>query len=260
MTSQSPVPGSVEAVWGHRSSSFAELLRGCAPYALPQAAPGAEQVHGTTIFAVHYRDGVLVAGDRRATMGNLIAQRDLRKLEPADRASCLAFAGTVGVGKEMVQLFQVELEHFEKIEHAELSFPAKVNRVSAMVRANLPQLELNLVATPLFAGWDRIRQQARIYTFDITGAPAEEKYYGGAGSGWFFARGALKKLHDPEMDRANVVQVALQALFDAADDDSATGGPDSVRAIYPTLALITEDGYEEVPADEITPHLPNLTV
>ncbi len=259
MTSQSPVPGSVEAMWGHRSSSFAELLRACVPDALPQA-DSVEHVHGTTIFALRYRDGVLVAGDRRATMGNLIAQRDLRKLEPADRASCLAFAGTVGVGKEMVKLFQVELEHFEKIEHSELSFPAKVNRVSAMVRANLPQVWQNLAVTPVFAGWDRIRERARIYTFDITGAPAEEKYFGGAGSGWFFARGALKKLHDPEMDRANAVQVALQALFDAADDDTATGGPDSARGIYPTLALITEDGYEEVPEDEITPLLSNLTV
>ena len=201
-----------------------------------------------------------MAGDRRATAGNLIAQRDLRKLEPADSHSCIAFAGSVGFGLEMVKLFQFEMQHYEKLESVELSFPAKINRLSIMVRSMLPQALQGMATVPLFAGWDGAEASGRIFSFDISGGPAEERDFGGTGSGWHFAMGSLKKLYRPNLERSDAVRIAMQALFDAADDDSATGGPDVARKLYPTVAVITADGYEEVPEEDLAEYATLLTV
>jgi proteasome beta subunit len=260
---QRPFSYSFSDLMSVSGSSFYRLLREMKPSALPRfdAVPvELSHPHGTTIFGMHYRDGVLMAADRRATQGNLIAQRDLRKLEPADSHSCVAFAGSVAVGIEMVALFQIELEHYEKIEGVELSFPAKANRISAMMRENLGKAMQGLAVVPVFAGWDTGEGKGRIFTFDIAGSASEEREFGGSGSGWHFAKGSLKKLYRPGLERDEAVRAAMQALFDAAEDDTATGGPDAARALYPTVALITEEGYAEVPEEELAGHVPHLTL
>ncbi|MBW4720445.1 proteasome subunit beta [Saccharothrix obliqua] len=244
-------PCSFADLMAENGSSVYALLRRAADPALPRATG---VPHGTTLLALHFRDGVVMAADRRATSGNVIAQRDLRKLEPADGHSCVAFAGTVGFGLEMVRLFRLELRHYEKIEGVGLSFPAKVNRLSAMVRDSLERVMAGMAAVPLLAGWDEDERRGRIFTFDVSGAAAEERDFGGAGSGWHFAKGALKKLHRPDLERDEAVGVAVRALFDAADDDSATGGPDVARGIHPTVAVLTAGGYAEVPDVELARH------
>jgi proteasome beta subunit len=202
------------------------------------------------VLAVRYADGVLMAGDRRATMGNLIAQRDLEKVYPADEHSAIAFAGTVGLAVEMVKMFQVELEHYERIEGVELSIEGKVNKLGSMVRANLAQAEAGLAVIPLFAGYDERQGIGRLFSTDITGFVSEDSDYESVGSGSDFAKGSLKKLFRPGMTEAEAARICVEALYDAADDDSATGGPDLVRQIFPILATVTADGYRRYTGEE----------
>ena len=209
--------------------------------------------HGTTVLALSYRDGVMIAGDRRATMGNLIAQRDLEKVHPTDDYTAVAFAGTVGVALDMVKLFQVELTHFEKIEGIPMTLNAKANRLAGMIRQNLEQAMQGLVVVPLLVGYDVTAaegENGRIFSFDVTGGPYEKPDFHAEGSGSPYARGALKKLFRKGMSRRDAALAALQALYDAADDDSATGGPDISRRIFPIVSVITEDGFERLPDAE----------
>ncbi|MFI9342034.1 proteasome subunit beta [Streptomyces sp. NPDC052773] len=238
------------------TASFTEFLAAHRPRLLPtrsplpdgvRAAPGTAP-HGTTVLALAYRDGVLIAGDRRATMGNLIAQRDLEKVHPADDHTAVAFAGTVGLALDMVKLYQVELTHFEKIEGTPMSLAAKARRLSGMLRDNLGQAMQGLAVVPLLAGYEDGR--GRIFGFDVAGGTYEKTGFHAEGSGSPFARGALKKLHRPGMTRREAALAALHALWDAADDDSATGGPDIGRRIFPVLSVITEDGFERLPEAE----------
>ncbi|MFZ5869712.1 MAG: proteasome subunit beta [Actinomycetota bacterium] len=230
------------------SSSFTEFLATHSPELLPgrRALPAGvvpETPHGTTIVALTFPDGVVMAGDRRATMGNYIANREIEKVFPADAYSCVGIAGTAGVAVELVRLFQVELEHYEKIEGALLSLDGKANRLATMIRGNLGLAMQGLAVVPLFAGYDLDRGAGRIFSYDVTGGRYEEKDHHSVGSGSVFARGALKKLWRPDVDEAGAVRVALEALYDAADDDSATGGPDMNRRIWPMVATVTADGY-----------------
>jgi proteasome beta subunit len=243
------------------SSSFTDFLRTVAPDLLPGRRPlppglaGDLAPHGTTIVAAAYTDGVLMAGDRRATMGNMIAQRDIEKVSAADAYSLVGFAGTAGIGMEMIRLFQLELEHYEKIESAILTLDGKANRLASMIRGNLGAAMQGLAVLPLFAGFDldavAPATAGRIFSYDVTGGPYEEQNFAGIGSGSLFARGSLKKLWRPAMSREDVVRVAVEALYDAADDDSATGGPDLVRKIYPLVMLATAEGTVQVPDDEL---------
>jgi proteasome beta subunit len=238
------------------SSSFTEFLAAHAAHLLPGARPlpaGSvpEVPHGTTIVALEFADGVLMAGDRRATMGNLIAHREIEKVYPTDEYSCVGIAGTAGIAVELVRIFQVELEHYEKIEGALLSLDGKANRLSAMIRGNLGLAMQGLAVVPVFAGYDIERGVGRIFSYDVTGGRYEEQLHHSVGSGSVFARGSLKKRWRPGLSRPDAVAVAVEALFDAADDDSATGGPDQVRHIYPIVATVTDAGYERVPDDEI---------
>jgi proteasome beta subunit len=217
-----------------------------------RAAPG-RFPHGTTVLALTYRDGVLIAGDRRATMGNLIAQRDLEKVHPADDLTAVAFAGSVGLALDMVKLYQVELTHFEKVEGVPMTLGAKARRLATMIRQNLDQAMQGLAVVPLLAGYDvRAPEGARgrIFDFEVTGGPYEKYDFHAEGSGSPYARGALKKLFRPGMSRREATLAALHALYDAADDDSATGGPDINRRIFPSVCLITEDGFERLPESE----------
>ncbi|GAA1009162.1 MULTISPECIES: proteasome subunit beta [Streptomyces] len=238
------------------SSSFMEFLAEHRPDLLPgrrQLPPtqGAlEAPHGTTIVAVTFPGGVVLAGDRRATMGNVIAQRDVEKVFPADEYSAVGIAGTAGIAVEMVKLFQLELEHFEKVEGTQLSLEGKANRLSTMIRSNLGMAMQGLAVVPLFAGYDLDRGQGRIFSYDVTGGRSEEYGYAATGSGSLFARGSLKKLYREDLTEADATTLVVQALYDAADDDSATGGPDVARRIYPIVTVITEDGFRRLTEDE----------
>lgn len=241
------------------SSSFADFLAGYAPDLLPGRrglSSGSVDVakdvrHGTTIVAATFADGVVMVGDRRATTGNIIAQRDIEKVFPADEYSCVAFAGSAGIGLEMVRLFQTELEHYEKFEGTTLSLDGKANRLGGLVRSNLPMAMQGLAVVPLFAGYDPELRGGRIFSYDPSGGRYEEHDYYSVGSGSLFARGALKKLYGEDMSAQQCVTVAVQALYDAADDDSATGGPDLTRRIFPIAAVVTEEGFHRMAEDEM---------
>jgi proteasome beta subunit len=202
--------------------------------------------HGTTIVAATCDHGVVLAGDRRATAGNLIAQRDLEKVYRSDDFSALGYAGAGSLGIEFARLFAVELEHYEKMEGRSLSLEGKANRLARMVRGNLGAAMQGLVVVPLFVGYDEDSGQGRIFSYDVAGGPEEEYRYYSIGSGSPFAMSALKKLYADGMPADDAVLACVQALYDAADDDSATGGPDLARRIFPIVATITADGYRRL--------------
>jgi proteasome beta subunit len=230
------------------TSSFADFLAGAAPDLLPsrrtvpQGQAGDLAPHATTIVAATYPGGIVMAGDRRATMGNVIAQRDIEKVFPADEYSAVGIAGTAGLAVELVRLFQTELEHYEKIEGTTLSMDGKANRLAALIRNNLGLAMQGLAVVPLFAGYDLTTEQGRIFSYDLTGGRYEETAFHSVGSGSLFARGSLKKLYREDLTESDAVTVVVQALYDAADDDSATGGPDLTRRIFPVVHVITAEG------------------
>ena len=248
------LPPSYRSVGG---SSFTEFLAAAAPHLLPSKrslpvgipAPHDLAPHGTTIVALTFPGGVVMAGDRRATTGNIIAQRDIEKVFPADDLSAVGIAGTAGLAIEMVRLFQVELEHYEKIEGNLLSLDGKANRLSTMIRNNLGMAMQGLAVVPLYAGFDPDTHQGRIWSYDVTGGRYEEHSFHSVGSGSVFARGALKKRFRDDIGSEEAVRLAVEALYDAADDDSATGGPDLSRRIYPVLAIIDGSGFRRIPDD-----------
>ncbi len=238
------------------SSSFVEFLAAQAPELLPsrRTAAGAGTVdvpHGTTIVAATFTDGVVMAGDRRATMGNVIAQRDIEKVFPADEFSCVGIAGSAGMAVEMVRLFQAELEHYEKIEGTTLSLDGKANRLASLLRGNLGMAMQGLAVVPLFAGYDLHAGVGRIFSYDVTGGRYEEKAFHSVGSGSVFARGALKKLYSEHFTVEECVTAVVQALYDAADDDSATGGPDLTRRIFPVVSSVTDQGFRRLLDEDV---------
>jgi proteasome beta subunit len=239
------------------SSSFLDFLAAQAPDLLPGRRPtpagaaGDLAPHGTTIVAATFDGGVVMAGDRRATMGNVIAQRDIEKVFPADEYSAVGIAGSAGLAVELVRLFQLELEHYEKIEGTTLSMDGKANRLAALIRSNLGMAMQGLAVVPLFAGYDLDSSHGRIFSYDVTGGRYEETAFHAVGSGSLFARGALKKLYRDDLTEDGCVTALVQALYDAADDDSATGGPDMTRRIFPVVGVITTDGYRRLGDDEV---------
>jgi proteasome beta subunit len=240
------------------SSSFTEFLSAAAPDLLPRQRllPAGElAAHGTTIVATTFTDGVIMAGDRRSTMGNLIAQRDMEKVFASDEYSLVGIAGTAGLAVEIVRLYQVELEHYEKIEGTHLTLDGKANRLATMIQGNLAMAMQGLAVVPLFAGFDIDADDpanaGRIYSFDPAGGRFPERYYDSIGSGSLFAKGSLKKRWRPGLDRAGAIRVAVEALYDAADDDSATGGPDLNRQIFPVVMLATAEGTVRVDDSEL---------
>jgi len=240
------------------SSSFAEFLAMHDPSLLPAGRPlppgtTVDAVHGTTIVSLTYAGGVVMAGDRRATMGNVIAQRDIEKVFPADESSCVGIAGTAGLAVEMVKLFQVELEHYEKIEGAQLSVDGKANRLATLIRGNLGMAMQGLAVVPMFAGYDPETGGGRIFSYDVTGGRYEEHRHHSVGSGSMFARGAIKKLWREDITSAEAISIAVESLYDAADDDAGTGGPDLARGILPVVAVVDSDGYRRVPESELEP-------
>ncbi|HET7763440.1 MAG TPA: proteasome subunit beta [Phycicoccus sp.] len=238
------------------SSSFTEFLAAHAPALLPShrtvpAGASIEVPHGTTIVSLTYDGGVVMAGDRRATMGNVIANRDMEKVFATDEYSLAGIAGTAGLAIELVRLFQVELEHYEKIEGALMSLEGKANRLASMIRGNLGMAMQGLAVVPLFAGYDLEEARGRIFSYDVTGGCYEEHDHHSVGSGSLFARGALKKLYRRGAGPDDAVRTAVEALYDAADDDSATGGPDVGRRIWPTVGVVDDDGARFVAEDVV---------
>ena len=208
-------------------------------------------MHGTTVLAIRYDGGVVMAGDRRATAGSMIASRRIEKVFAADDFSGVAIAGAAGPAVDLVRLFQLQLEHYEKIEGEILSLEGKANQLSMLVRQNLPAAMQGFVVIPLFAGYDDRRAIGRVFSFDVTGGKYEEADFQTNGSGGIHARNWIKAIWQEGMTRDDTVDLALKALFAAADEDSATGGPDIVRGIYPTVAVISASGYEAVPEPDI---------
>lgn len=219
---------------------------------------GLEITHGTTVVAVRYEDGVVMAGDRRATSGNLISHRDMEKVYPADRHSGVAIAGAAGPAMEMVRLFQLQLEHYEKVEGQALSLEGKANQLAVMIRGNLPMAMQGLVVVPLFAGFDLRRGLGRLFQYDVTGGRYEETNYAATGSGSLFAATVVKLGYQPGMSADQAVDLVLSALFQAADEDSATGGPDPIRGIYPIVATISAAGFERQSDESIAQRFSQL--
>ena len=238
--------------------SFLDVLRraGGEPRwgALPRDISPHEITHGTTVAAIRYADGVVMAGDRRATAGNLISHRTMEKVFPADRHSGVAIAGAAGPAVEMVKLFQLQLEHNEKVEGGELSLEGKANQLGQMVRSHLPAAMQGFVVVPLFAGFDVRRGVGRLFEYDVTGGRYEESDFAATGSGSLHAGTVIKMGFRPQLDRTDAVELLINALFQAADEDSATGGPDLVRGIYPVVATITADGFERLDDTEVAEH------
>ena len=217
----------------------------------PETGTLAQVPHGTTVVALRYADGVVMAGDRRATAGNVIAHHAMEKVFPADRHSAVAIAGTAGMAIEMVRLFQVQLEHYEKVEGSILSLEGKANQLAQMVRQHLPMAMQGLAVVPLFAGYDTSRGVGRIFNYDVTGGHYEDTDFQATGSGGRDARSTVKLGWREGLSRDEALDLAIQSLYEAADEDSATGGPDPVRGIYPIIAVVDVDGYREVPEDEV---------
>jgi proteasome beta subunit len=242
------------------TSSFADFLASYSPGLLPGRTgataaqprePGSAQVirdlpHATTIVAAACHNGVVLAGDRRATAGNMIAKRDVEKVFRSDEFSAIGYAGTGSVGIEFVRLFQVELEHYEKMEGRSLSLEGKANRLAWMIRGNLAAAMQGLIVVPLFVGYDEESGRGRIFSYDVAGGPYEEQRFYSIGSGSVFARGALKKFFVDDMPASDAALACVQALYDAADDDSATGGPDLTRRIFPVIATVTDEGFRKL--------------
>lgn len=227
-------------------SSFPELLR---RIGLPMSAEPTDTLptdlqvpHATTCVAITYADGVVMAGDRRATSGHLISHRSMEKVVQADRHSGVAIAGAAGPAMEMIRLFQLQLEHYEKVEGTALSLEGKANQLSMMVRGNLPAAMRGMVVVPLFAGFDTRRDVGRLWAYDVTGGRYEERDYVATGSGSLHAGTVIKVAYRPGLSRDEAVDLAARSLWEAADADSATGGPDALRRIYPVIATVTAEG------------------
>jgi proteasome beta subunit len=245
----------------YANSSFTELLRRDFPHLIPNAfifppepltAPAASPLpHGTTVLAIRFRDGVVMAGDRQATAGYQVASRRIEKIFKSDELSGVGIAGAAGPAMEMAKLFQTELEHYEKVEGENLSLEGKANKLGQMIRMNLPAAMQGLVVVPIFAGFDEKAGLGRLFKYDITGGRYEEENYDSQGSGSKDARDSLKKLWRRDMTRDEALRVALEALIDAADEDVGTGGPDLIRKIFPTVKTITRSGFGDVPDEDV---------
>jgi proteasome beta subunit len=231
--------------------SFTALLQRSGMTPPVPTGPIPDVTHATTCVAVRYADGVVMAGDRRATSGHLISHRTMEKVYPADRFSGVAIAGAAGPAMEMVKLFQLQLEHYEKVEGNFLSLEGKANQLGQMVRNNLPAAMQGLAVVPIFAGYDLRRGQGRLYQYDVTGGRYEESNFASTGSGSLHAGTVVKLGYRSTLGRADAIDLVISALFQAADEDSATGGPDLVRGIYPTMATITAEGFDKVDEAEI---------
>jgi proteasome beta subunit len=250
---------------GYKGTSFMELLEVEHPRLKPEMnhwyAPAAQlppQIHGTTVLGLRFRDGVLVAGDRLATAGYQIASREIEKVYATDGHSLMAIAGAAGPAIEMARLLGIQFEHHEKIEGQPLELEGKANTLSQLIRQNLPAAMQGMVVVPLFAGYDRRRKLGRVWKYEVTGGRYEEKEYDSVGSGSLFARESLKKTYSANASREDALHMAIQAITDASDEDTGTGGVDELRGIYPRVKTCTDDGIESMGDEEIAQVYSNI--
>lgn len=237
---------------GDPGSSFLALLHSVGLDPFPSIDLGDREAiapHATTVLALRYTDGVVMAGDRRATMGNRISNREMEKVVPADRFSGVAISGTAGVAMDMIKIFQLQIEHYEKLDGRSISLEGKANQLSQMIKSNLPAAMQGLAVLPIFAGFDEIRRSGRLWDFDITGGRYEERDFVATGSGAGPASTVLKVGFRPALTADEAIDLACNALWEAADVDSATGGPDPLRGIFPIIATISDQGWE--PVDDV---------
>lgn len=235
-------------------TSFSDLVKRGRPEALPDPDTWHARVdapHATTILALRFDGGVIIAGDRRATEGYSIAHRSIEKVFPTDEHSAVAMAGTAGPANDMTRLFQTELEHYEKIEGEKLTLEGKANKLAQMLKDYLPMAMQGLGVVPLFAGYDEVRGVGRIFKYDMVGGRYEQEDFWAVGSGGRDARATIKKRYRPDLPRDEAVKVALEALYDASEEDTGTGGPDVLRSIYPNIAYIAAEGFREISEEEI---------
>jgi proteasome beta subunit len=240
----------------YRGASFVELLQVDYPHLLPNLKGDLKDLapsvpHGTTVLAFKFDGGVVVAGDRLATAGMQVASRDVQKVFRTDNHSMMAISGAAGPSIEMARILSVELEHYEKIEGEPLELEGKANKLSQMIRQNLPAAMQGLAVIPLFAGFDLRRKSGRLWKFDVTGGRYEETEFDATGSGGLFARESLKKTWTPDQSREESIASAVEALTSAADEDRATGGVDLRRGIFPIVMCASESGIDEIPESEI---------
>ena len=246
--------GGLPAVAPSPGTSFTDLLRSLdlAPEWKGSGAVGSVQApEGTTVLALRYADGVVMVGDRQATEGHLVAHRRIQKVFRADNYSTVAISGTAGLAVEMVRLFQTELEHYEKLEGTRLSLDGKATYLARMVRSQLPMVFQGLVVVPLFAGFEEASREGRLYTFDVVGGRYEEQDFGATGTGGRDAKSFLRGAYREGFDEPTALNVAIQALIAASEEDTATGGPDIQRGIFPNVVTVTSAGYREVPEDQV---------
>jgi proteasome beta subunit len=235
-------------------TSFTDLLRSLdlAPEWKPGGGEGSVRApEGTTVLALRYADGVVMVGDRQATEGHLVAHRRIQKVFRADGFSAVAISGTAGLAVEMVRLFQTELEHYEKLEGTRLSLDGKATYLARMVRSQLPMVFQGLVVVPLFAGFDEASSTGRLYTFDVVGGRYEEQDFGATGSGARDAKSFMRGAYRDGLDESTALDVALRALITASQEDTATGGPDIQRWIFPNVVTVTATGYQDVPEETV---------
>ncbi len=235
--------------------SFFDLVLRTRPESVPRVTSEVSGtmpvLHGTTVLGLKFQGGVILAGDRRATEGYSIADDRMDKVFQADDYSAIAIAGAAGQAVEVVKLFQLELEHYEKITGDRLSLEGKANRLAQMIRGNFPLAMQGLVVVPLFGGYDERKAEGRLFYYDATGGRWEEEDYHATGSGGRAAMASLKKRWRAGLSRADAIKVAVEALLDASEEDAATGGPDPTRGIYPTVQVVTETGVQEAGGDEV---------
>ena len=233
--------------------SFLSVLehRGLAPTWKLDSPLNSPLPEATTVLALTWADGVLMAGDRRATAGNAIAHTRMKKVYPADEYSAVAISGTAGMAVELIRLFQTELEHYEKIEGARLSLEGKANYLARMIRGNLALAFQGLIVIPLFCGFDEAATSGRLFSFDVVGGRYDELSYATTGSGGSEAKSFLKTEWKQDLTRAEALSLAVESLVAAAEEDAATGGPDIKRGIYPTIVIVTSDGVEEIDDGEL---------
>ena len=232
--------------------NFAALIKGYGIEPLKLQNPVDNLAHGTTCVAIRFEDGVILAGDRRATSGHHISHRTLDKVFQSDTYSGVAISGAAGPAIEMVKLFQLQLEHYEKVEGKQLSLEGKANQLSTMIRQNLPAAMQGMVVIPLFAGFDTREKIGRIFQYDVTGGRYEEKSFATTGSGSLHATTVIKLGFQSELSLSDATELAANAIFEASEEDSATGGPDLIRDVFPTISSITQDGFSSVPHSDVS--------
>ncbi|MBI1824177.1 MAG: proteasome subunit beta [Nitrospirae bacterium] len=248
------------------SSSFYQFLTKQHPHLLeqpylhsgPDSGSSPSFIHGTTILALKYADGVVIAGDRRATEGHQIADRTMKKIFKTDDFSAMGISGAAGPCIDMVRLFKTEIEHYEKLEGSSLTLEGKANKLGEMIKANLPLAFQGLIVIPIFAGYDLKRNEGRIFKYDITGGRYEEAEYYSTGSGGKDAKNSIKKMYRKNLSQEQAIRIAVSALYDASEEDSATGGPDLIRGIYPIMNVIKKEGISEVSDDRMKSLLESL--